>query len=245
VEIKRSIGLVRGKNDQVDAQRICLYAFRHQDKAQAYIQPEKSLEKVAALLSVRESLMKAKKLLTVPIEEKESVGLPEEAALMREVCQENIACLNKGIKEIDKKLEAVMEEEKELEGNYKLVCSIKGIGKITALYLLVYTGNFTKFSNAKKLASYCGIVPFAYSSGSSIRGKTKVHPLANKRLKVALHMCGLSAIQQEGEMRMYYTKKVAEGKNKMSAINAVKNKLVHRAYACVRDQQAYSYNQAA
>jgi transposase len=120
----------------VDAQRICLYAFRHQDKAQAYIQPDKSLEKVAALLSVRESLMQAKKLLTVPIEEKESVGLCEEAALMREVCQENIACLNKGIKEIDKKLETVMEQEKELEGNYKLVCSIKGIGKITALYLL-------------------------------------------------------------------------------------------------------------
>jgi transposase len=210
VEIKRSIGLVRGKNDQVDAQRICLYAFRHQDKAQAYIQPEKSLEKIAALLSTRESLLKAKELLLTPIKEKESVGLQEEAALMREVCQENIATLNKGIKEVEKKLNEIIKQEKELASNYLLACSVKGIGKITALYLLVYTGNFTKFSNAKKLSSYCGIVPFTYSSGTSIRGKTKVHPMANKPLKTALHMCALSAIQQEGEMQAYYNKKVAQ-----------------------------------
>jgi transposase len=245
VEIKRSIGLVRGKDDQADAERICLYAFRHQDKAQAYIQPEESLEKVAALLSARESLVKAKKMLLAPVEEKESVGLSEEAALMREVCQENIACLNKGIKNIEKKLEEVINQEKKLEANYKLVCSVKGVGKITALYLLVYTGNFNKFSSAKKLASYCGIVPFPYSSGTSIRGKTQVHPMANKRLKTALHMCALSSIKQEGQMRTYYTKKVAEGKNKMSVINAIRNKLVQRVFACVRDQQAYNYNQAA
>lgn len=245
MEIKRSIGLVRGKNDHMDAQRICLYAFRHQDKAQAYIQPDKSLEKLAALLSARESLVKAKKLLLTPIEEKESVGLREEAALMREVCQENITCLNQGIKNIEKKLEEVIKQENRLEGNYKLVCSIKGIGKITALYLLVHTGNFTKFSSAKKLACYCGVVPFPYSSGTSIRGKTKVHPMANKRLKVALHMCALSSIKQEGEMRTYYSKKVEAGKNKMSVINAVRNKLVQRAFACVRDQQVYNYNPAA
>lgn len=75
VEIKRSIGLVRGKNDRVDAQRICLYAFRHQDKAKAYIQLEKSLEKISTLLSSRESLVKDKKLLLTPIEEREAVGV--------------------------------------------------------------------------------------------------------------------------------------------------------------------------
>jgi len=123
--------------------------------------------------------------------------------------------------------------------------SIKGIGKITTLYLLVYTGNFIKFSSAKKLASYCGIVPFDHSSGTSIRGKTKVHPMANKRLKKALHMCALISIKQEGEMQTYYNKKVGEGKNKMGVVNAIRNKLVQRAFACVRDQQEYRYNPAA
>jgi epoxyqueuosine reductase QueG len=58
-------------------------------------------------------------------------------------------------------------------------------------------------------------------------------------------MCALSAIKQEGEMQAYYTKKVGEGKNKMSIINAVRNKPVQRVYACVRGQQMYSYNRAA
>ena len=116
---------------------------------------------------------------------------------------------------------------------------------LTALYLLVYTNNFTKFSSAKKLGSYCGVVPFGYSSGTSIRGKAQIHPMANKQLKTALHMCAMSAIIQEGEMRKYYTRKVGEGKNKMSVINAIRNKLLQRVFACIRDQQMYSYNQAA
>jgi len=97
-------------------------------------------------------------------------------------------------------------------------------------------------TNTKRLASFCGIAPFEYSSGTSVKGKTKVHSMANKQLKRTLHMFALSAVQFNPEMKTYYKRKVAKGKNKLLVINAVRNKLVQRVFACVRDKKEYAYD---
>jgi transposase len=73
-----------------------------------------------------------------------------------------------------------------------------------------------------------------------VRGKTKVHHMANKPLKKALHMCALSAIQLKGDIKTYFDRKVKEGKNKMAILNAIRNKLLHRVFACVRDGRLYT-----
>jgi len=67
----------------------------------------------------------------------------------------------------------------------------------------------------------------------------QVHPMANKILKSCLHMCALSSIRNNKEMKQDYEKKVKEGKNKMSVIKAIRNKIVHKAYVCIRDQKPY------
>ena len=112
--------------------------------------------------------------------------------------------------------------------------------------MIRYTHNFERFDNAKQLASYAGVVPFEYSSGSSIRGKHQVvHPMANKTLKAALHLCALSSIVHNKEMQLYYQRKLKQGKNKLFVINAIRNKLLHRVFACVRAQRMYVYKQVA
>ncbi|MEO8109364.1 MAG: transposase [Ginsengibacter sp.] len=93
--------------------------------------------------------------------------------------------------------------------------------------------------DARKLACYCGVAPFEYSSGSSIRGRTQVHFMANKKLKCNLHMASLSAVKLDTDLKAYYEKKVAEGKSKLSVLNAVKNKLLARVVAVVNKQQEY------
>ena len=120
--------------------------------------------------------------------------------------------------------------------------SIKGIGPVTAVALLAYTKGFTAFSNPKQLACYCGIVPFKKISGTSVRFKASVSPYANKKLKKLLHLCALSAIKNDSELKVYFERKVAEGKNKMSVINAVRNKLVHRVFAVIRDERSFEEN---
>lgn len=64
--------------------------------------------------------------------------------------------------------------------------------------------------------------------------------MADKALKSILHMAALAAIGEPGELKDYFDRKVEQGKNKMSVINAVRNKLIHCIFACVRDKRPYS-----
>jgi transposase len=105
--------------------------------------------------------------------------------------------------------------------------------------MIVLTENFTRFSTARKFACYAGIAPFEHSSGSSIRGRTRVHACANKQIKTLLNMAALSSIQIKGEFREYYERRISEGKHKMSTLNIIRNKIVFRAFAVVQRGTPY------
>ena len=136
----------------------------------------------------------------------------------------------------------ILNEDDNLKQLYRIVTSVVGIGFVTAVNLLVYTNGFTTLNETRKLACYCGVAPFEYCSGTSVKFKTRVHYMANKKLKCNLHMASLSAIKIDPDIKAYYERKVAEGKNKMSVLNAVRNKLLARVIACVNKQQEYVKN---
>ena len=73
-----------------------------------------------------------------------------------------------------------------------------------------------------------------------MRGKTRVNHQARKSLKTLLHMAAMSALQVKGELQDYYQRKVAQGKNKMLVINALRNKLIHRVYAVIKRGKKYN-----
>jgi transposase len=239
VEIKWSMGLQRGKTDTVDAQRIALYAFRNQDKAKAYQQQDAIRDKLADLLAARERLIKASSQLLVPIKEMKEAGLDQQARIVEKVCKQSLLTLKKGVKGLEEQVKELIEGDDSLQKQYNAITSVPGVGMITALQLMVHTHHFKRFASAKKLACYAGVAPFPYQSGSSVRGRNKVHPMANKTLKTALHMCALSVIRFKGEMRAYFDRKVKEGKNKMSILNAIRNKLLQRIFACDRDGRLF------
>jgi transposase len=116
---------------------------------------------------------------------------------------------------------------------------VVGIGFVTAINLIVHTDGFSIMNDARKLACFCGVAPFEYSSGTSVKGKTKVHPMANKKLKCNLHMASLTAVKLDPGLKSYYEIKVAEGKNKLSVLNAVRNKLLARVVSCVNNRKMY------
>jgi len=102
---------------------------------------------------------------------------------------------------------------------------------------------FTSFKNTKELACYCGVAPFIKKrSGISVRSKPGASPFANIKLKWLLHLCALSAVRHDAQLKSYYERKVAEDKNKMSVINGVRNKLVLRMFALLRDDRYYVEN---
>jgi len=133
----------------------------------------------------------------------------------------------------------IVMEDNELKEMYRLIVSIKGIGRMSALLVIIYTNRFTKFKTWRKFASYCGTAPFPYQSGTSINGRSKVSHFANKQIKSMLNMCAISAIQHNTEMSLYYQRRTEQGKNKMSTLNIIRNKLIARIFAVVKRGTAY------
>ena len=134
-----------------------------------------------------------------------------------------------------------------MKRNYDLLISVPGIGHLTAVYMLCCTNNFSTGITGKQLACYAGVVPFKETSGKTIKGKNKVHRMANKELKKMLHLCAISSIKNYAEFRQYYERKKAEGKHPMSILNAIRNKIVLRAVSVVTNQRPYvdNYQKAA
>ncbi|SKC10937.1 Transposase IS116/IS110/IS902 family protein, partial [Soonwooa buanensis] len=89
---------------------------------------------------------------------------------------------------------------------------------------------------------YAGVAPFEYSSGSSIYRKPRVSTMADKELKKVLHLAALSSIRLKNDLAIYFQRKVAEGKNKMSILNAIRNKIIHRIYALIKNESVYNFN---
>jgi len=168
-----------------------------------------------------------------------SVGLIDEAKVLERSSKKSIGSMAKEIALIDQKIKKVIQQNEDLSKKYKLATSVKSIGPVAGIALLVYTNGFTKFNSSKQIASYAGIAPFEHSSGTSIRGRTRVHPMGNKTLKTILHMCAISSLRNNPEMKAYYKRKVGDGKNKMLVINAIRNKLLSRVYSCVKRQEMY------
>jgi len=234
LEIKRSLGIQRGKNDQIDARKIAQYAYRRRDEITPYQAPDESINKIRQLLSLREKLVKQRSEFMATIKDQANFIEKSKNKLFFSVPNKLIKELTKQIDNVEKEMDIVLEESPAIMDNFKLVTSITGIGRQTALLLIVVTNNFLWFNDHRKLASYAGIAPFPYTSGTSIKGRNKVSPLANKKLKSLLSSCAVSAIRNDPEMKLYFNRRTESGKHKMNTINAVRNKLLSRVFAVVK-----------
>ncbi|WP_339707906.1 IS110 family transposase [Algoriphagus aquimarinus] len=241
-EIKQRSGVTRYKNDKVDAIRIADYAKRYQDKAKIQKTEDYTIESVRSLSSERELFTKERAKYKTQV--KDLKGFMDEVLFKArgKRLKKQIDSLTKLIQEIDKQIKVLMQSNKELANQKKLLISIDGIGEQTAIHTIVATGGFTKFNSGRKFGCHVGVAPFSFESGSSQRSRKKVSSRANKDLKTLFHMCALSAIRMKGELKEYFERKVGEGKNKMTVINAVRSKLINRIFAVIRDNRKYEKN---
>jgi transposase len=143
--------------------------------------------------------------------------------------QKHIDQLKASIVLVDKQLQMIIAQDQEVHHIYQLATSVTGIGLQTAAYLLVHTQCFKSFENWRQLACFAGTAPFDYTSGSSVRGRSRLSKIGNMKLKSLLSNGATAAIQSPNEFSDYYNRKVAEGKPKLVALNGVRNNGAARA----------------
>lgn len=241
LEIKRSTGIVRGKTDKLDATRIACYGYAKKDKLTIDVPASECLQRLQMLHSSRERLVRLRSSLICAVKEYKHIGISDKDVIMQSQLQ-LIKNFDKQIEKLMIEIETIVEGQESLKQNFRLLQSIGGVGKIVALATIIKTHNFTRFADARKFACFCGTAPFEHSSGTSIRKKTRVSHIADKKMKTLLNLSAISAIQNDKELREYYLKRTEAGKSKMSTVNIVRNKIIYRMFAVIKRQTPFLEN---
>lgn len=238
-KIKAYHGLEREKNDEIDALRIAEYAYAKSHKVMLWEAPREVIGKLKNMIKLRERLVNTRKRLTDPLMEEKQFGANKWAKEHQKLLQPVLSKIERQIAEVERRIKELIAQDDRLNKLYGQVTSVKGVGMIVAINTLVVTNEFNAITDPKKMACHCGVAPFKKESGKSVKGRAKVSHQANKPMKTLLNLAARSAVSSKGELREYYLRKVAEGKNKMLVLNAVRNKIIHRMFACVRENRKY------
>ncbi|MGZ3761011.1 MAG: IS110 family RNA-guided transposase [Mucilaginibacter sp.] len=241
-QIKNSMGNVRGKNDKIDAIRIAEYTYKNREGLHLWQPKREVIQQLAHLSATRSRLIEAQKSLKTPLKEIGTFINKKLAKQNERICSKTLTAIEADLEKVEKAIDEVITADQELKRLFGLITSVSGIGKVTATMIIISTNEFKDINDPKKFACHAGVAPFTKESGI-FKGKARVSHMANKKLKTLLHLAALVSIQNNEELRLYYQRKVfKENKNKMSTINAVRNKLILRVFACVNQNRAYEKN---
>ncbi|MEM6723262.1 MAG: IS110 family transposase [Bacteroidota bacterium] len=232
------------KNDAIDARRIAEYGIRFKDKLQPKQLDDASLEALQFFQRQRERLKQAYNLIKVSIQEAKGFHRDQIVQHAERIQQQSLQQLKKAIKAVELQLTTIIDQDPQLAQWFQLMISVEGVGPVTAREILIATNGFTKFQphQAKKFARYAGVVPLEWSSGSTLKRRPKTTKKANRKLKPLLTMGATSLVDKPSQLGQYYRRKVAEGKHHCSIINAMRNKIILRVFAVVRNQTMYQQN---
>ena len=239
LRIKRSLGIVRGKNDKVDARRIADYACTNVNKLSLFSFPSEQILQIKQFLTYREQMVRIRTSLKNSLKNHYQYEQIIKKDIVTEDIKDQINQYNQRIKRVEKEITILIEADHQLRKNFELASSVKGIGLVIAAFMLVTTNNFSSFENGRKYACYVGLAPFENTSGTSIKGKTTTSHLANKTLKTLLSNGANAASKFDPEIRAYFNRKTAEGKDYKVIMNAIGCKLVNRVFATVKRQTPY------
>lgn len=237
-QIQYSLGRQRGKSDTLDAQRIARYAYEQHPKARLWQPLSPDLARLKSLARTRQRLVETRARLQVPLSEwQHCVGTLEKET----TCSATLTGLDADIDTLDKAMAQLIADDADLQRLDQRLQSVVGIGPVLAAELLLVTQGFTRFPTPRALACFAGVAPFPDGSGKHVKPDRVSHQ-ADKRLKRLLHLAALGAVRWDAGLKAYYNRKVAQGKAKMLVLNNVRNKLIHRLWACVMDDRDYQKN---
>ena len=239
LQIKRSLGIIRGKNDKIDARRIAEYGWLRRDVLVVHDRVQAGVEKLRSLLSLRKKMVSDRAGYKARLKEMLVTGSCSPNDIETKIQQTIVKDYSRGIAQLEREIQAIIKSNETLRQTHELLKSIKGVGWLVAASMICYTDNFRKFANARKFNCYAGVAPFGNDSGTSIRTRPRVSHLANKEVKTLLNLAAFSALRHDSELKRYYQRRLTEGKRKMSCVNIIRAKIISRMFAVVKRQTPY------
>lgn len=224
--------LVRNKNDSIDAKIIAQFGQRMDPRVyQTTPAEQKEVKDLTKLLD----MLKAQ-LVQLNNQLHSIQGKIAQKALEKMVDK-----LEKEIAKIEKKIADLVASNESLNEQFKLLTSIKGIGKLTAFHIIALMPDVNSFATAKQFAAYIGITPKQNQSGTFI-GKTTISRLGDSRLRKSLYMAALVAKNFNKGLTNFVSRLQQKGKNPKTIICAVMRKLAHIIFGVLKSKQPFNEN---
>lgn len=240
LKVKRAFGISQKKTDKIDSARIAEYAFRFSDRLELWTPKTRIIEEIRVFQAQREqftvqkiSNMNAKKALERKFYRSEKAIQMYDDMIKK--CTENI-------KAIDMEIISVIRDEPEYRQHIANITSVPGVKEQLAFQIFSVTNGFTEHLDFKKLASYAGIAPMPFESGKSVRKKTASSGIGPGKIRKLLFLASMTARMHNKQMREYFERRTAEGKNKRLVLNNIGNKLLKLIISIIRNRKPYIAN---
>jgi len=202
--------------------------------------PDPSFKKLQQLTRERDQIVQERTLVKNQLHAEEAEAQPNKSSVSR--AKKRLALLDKQEKEIQEEIKVAVKQNEELHKSVKLLCSIPGIGLLTAATVLGETNGFELIRNKRQLTSYAGLDVVEKQSGTSVKGKPKISKKGNRHLRKAMHLPALTAIRHDERFKAVFVRLVSKHGVKMKAAVAVQRKLLELTYTIFKTQKRFDKN---
>ena len=206
-------------------------------KLDRWKRPNPIYKRLRQLTRERGQVIQARTIAKNQLHAEQAEAEPIDSSLAR--TKKQIALLNKQEKEIETEIKTLSMKDEKVQGSIKVVCSLTGVGLITAACVLGETNGFDLVRNKRQLTSYAGLDVKEKQSGTSVKAKPKISKKGNKYLRKAMHMPALTAIKHDERFKAIYARLICKHGIKMKAAVAVQRKLLEMIYTIFKTNTPY------
>ena len=219
------------KTDKASAHLIALYCQKERPPLWRMATPE--VKRLKALVRLHQDLIGMRTMETNRLQ---TPGLD---ALVAKIVRKHLRQLHKDIAEVEKAIQEHIDTTPSLKRDRDFLVSIPGLGDTTAQVILAELPDVSQFSSAQAAGAYAGLAPSEYRSGTSVVKKTRLSKKGNARLRAALYLPAMSAIQHNPVIKAFYERLRQRGFARMSALGAAMRKLLMIAYGVLKSQTKF------
>jgi transposase len=211
--------------------------FGLERKLELWKRPKSICKKLRQLTRERDQLVMERTMIKNQLHAEQAEAEPNKSSITR--IKARIKMLDKQEQEIREELSALIEIDAEMKKIVAVLCSLSGIGLLTAATVLGETNGFELIRNRRQLASYAGFDVKEKESGTSVKRKPKISKKGNKYLRKAMHLPALSAIRHDERFKGLFARIVSKHGIKMKAAVAVQRKLLEMMFTLFKTNKKY------
>jgi transposase len=226
---------IKTSTDKTASEAIAMFGLER--KLEIWKRPGDVYKKLRQLSRERNQLVEQKTLIKNQLHADEKEAGPNKASLAR--MKKHIVFLDKQLEEVNKEMMQLVKTDADVQKIVLIICSIPGVGFLTAATVLAETNGFDLVRNKRQLASYAGLDVEEKESGTSVKKKPKISKKGNKYLRKAMYMPALTALRTDERFKAVYTRLLQKHGIKMKAVVAIQRKLLEMIYTLFKNQTLY------